>query len=67
MGSTRDDRQLVVHLESAAHRWDLPYLNLAKAREWHAWHHLWGVPAPESDGPWGIYLDSGAQPKTVWD
>lgn len=55
MGYRPGDRELVAHLYGA-HGWDLPYLNHAKRRVQHEWEHRWGVPPPESGGPWSIYL-----------
>jgi hypothetical protein len=66
MGSTQATRDLVAHVEKV-HGWDLPYINHAKARAQHEASHRWGVPEPESSGPWSIYLDSRTQPPTVWD
>lgn len=66
MGASLPDHLLAVHLDRD-HGWNLPYTNRAKSREQHDWEHRWGVPVPESNGPWSIYLDSGPQPPTVWD
>ena len=66
MGSSRANRDLLRHVEQV-HGWDLPYLYVPKVRAQHEASHRWGVPPPESSGPWSIYLDSRAQPPTVWD
>jgi hypothetical protein len=66
MGSSPGNRELLRHVEEV-HGWSLPYVYIKAARAQHEASHRWGVPEPESSGPWSIYLDHGAQPKTVWD
>jgi hypothetical protein len=66
MGYGPGDRELVLHV-CRVHGWDLLYLNHAKARAQHDAEHRWGVPPPEPNGAWSIYLDSGPSPRTVWD
>ena len=54
-GTSQQQRDLVAHVQRD-HGWDLPYYYHRKVRAQHDAEHRWGVPPPESGGPWSIYL-----------
>jgi hypothetical protein len=67
MGSSQQQRDLLAHIEEV-HGWSLPYIYMRATRLQHEATHRWGVPEPESTGPWSIYLGpTGPRPPTVCD